>query len=174
MAGGLPGRSRSCTALPLRHKARDDLVDALDRAIEAHRRGIETHERAAALHDRAAEVAETAGSADRAIVGRAIAAAERPKAELERVRLIDAECLRDPRTQAKQPTAAPQLTRDVTQVGTGFGDRFEAAGVRSGLFERGVRVADEVLEWQGKPANKHGKEGVDGSSPSEGFEDFPA
>jgi len=57
-------------------------------------------------------------------------------------------------------------------LGLGSGDRFEGFRGGSGSFKGGVLQAEKPAELQEKRAN--GKEGVDGSSPSEGFEFLPA
>jgi hypothetical protein len=65
-------------------------------------------------------------------------------------------------------------------LGLGLGDRFEAIRGGSGPFEEGVPLAEKPTELQGKrsaerccrlasPEPTDGKEGVDGSSPSEGL-----
>jgi hypothetical protein len=61
-------------------------------------------------------------------------------------------------------------------LGMGFGDRFGDFRGGSGSFKGRVQRADKSGEMQGKRASKrrYGKEGVDGSSPSEGFEFSPA
>jgi len=62
-------------------------------------------------------------------------------------------------------------------LGLGFGDRFRGFQGRSGPLEEMVPHAKKAGELQGKRPTKRllgidGKEGVDGSSPSEGFEKF--
>ena len=72
-------------------------------------------------------------------------------------------------------------------LGTGFGERFEVFRGGSGLFDEGMRRTEDPAELQGKRTVKrcsmprrrspqHGKEGVDGSSPSEGsgIKEIPA
>jgi len=49
-------------------------------------------------------------------------------------------------------------------LGIGLGDRLEVFRGDPGLFEGGMRLAVEAASGQ-----ENGKEGVDGSSPSEGF-----
>jgi hypothetical protein len=66
--------------------------------------------------------------------------------------------------------------------GTGLGDRFKCFRGGSGLFEKGVQLAVEAAVLQRKDVAErrscttypespilHGKEGVNGSSPLEGF-----
>ena len=67
-------------------------------------------------------------------------------------------------------------------LGLGLGDRFEAFRGGSGSFEEGVPLAEKPTELQGKRsaerccwlASPDGKEGVNGSSPLEGFGFLPA
>ena len=69
--------------------------------------------------------------------------------------------------------------------GTGLGDRFKCFRGGSGLFEKGVQLAVEAAVLQGKDVAErpsrttypespilHGKEGVNGSSPREGYRKF--
>ena len=81
-----------------------------------------------------------------------------------------------PRHVHQGKTAASRVFEDHL-LGTGFGDRFKAFRGSSRRFEQGVRRAEGLAEQQGSalvsagPAPfSHGKEGVDGSSPSEGFD----
>src|SRR5262249_21215301 len=75
------------------------------------------------------------------------------------------------------------LTATTDSVGLGSGDRFRAVRGGSALFRRRGATSGETSRIAGKahdqcvpryvaPARRslHGKEGVDGSSPSEGFE----
>jgi hypothetical protein len=70
----------------------------------------------------------------------------------------------------------------MASLGTGFGDRFKVRQGSSGLFGEEVPETEELAVLQGKrsskrcslavqqkPESSDGKEGVDGSSPSEGF-----
>jgi hypothetical protein len=55
-------------------------------------------------------------------------------------------------------------------LGLGSGDRFEVCQGGSGLFKEGVHKAQKRAELQGSVLVSDGKEGVDGSSPSEASE----
>jgi len=72
-----------------------------------------------------------------------------------------------------------------SHLGAGFGDRFEVSRVGSGFFEERVRLAGEIADCRESTVAAqflphaaaarilHGKEGVDGSSPSEGLRQKP-
>jgi hypothetical protein len=65
--------------------------------------------------------------------------------------------------------------RAAAPLGLVFGDRFEAFRGGSGSFKERVLRAEKPAELQGKRSTeRYGKEGVDGSSPSEGFSFLPA
>jgi len=73
----------------------------------------------------------------------------------------------------KQSSPDPRVDEDAEQhcVGTGFGDRFGVSQGGSRGFGEVVRSGEELGVLRGKRARKRcfGKEGVDSSSPSEGF-----
>jgi hypothetical protein len=81
----------------------------------------------------------------------------------------------------------PPLATGTSALGIGFGDRFAGSEGRSGSFKEMVQQAEKPAELQGKARYQapsrhriaadrslHGKEGVDGSSPSEGLYKSPA
>jgi hypothetical protein len=75
----------------------------------------------------------------------------------------------------------PPPTTSAVTLGLGSGDRFEGRQGGSGSIKEGVPLGRKPAELRGKRSTKrdsrshsrraqpHGKEGVDGSSPSEGF-----
>ena len=82
-----------------------------------------------------------------------------------------------------QGSPGPAPLRARRESGDRSWDRFKCFRGGSGLFEDGVRLVVEAAVLQGKDVAErrscttypespilHGKEGVDGSSPSEGFE----
>jgi hypothetical protein len=79
------------------------------------------------------------------------------------------------RLRPRKALSAITIGRAPTPLGLGLGDRFGASRGRSGSFKGRGAASGETSRFAGKAhyqapgRSLHGKEGVDGSSPSEGF-----